>query len=296
MASPYRLQGKHIALTYPRCDADLNDLLTFLRNKQSGTRVPNQVIVSSETHEDGSLHRHAYIQYDGRINISNSRFYDFGTFHPNLQSCRNVEAWKRYVRKDGNFVDWESDIEEVDLVTIASRLSRREFLTYAVAHKLPSYAYHDAIAIANDEADLITFHEDPNDSFAYVFDENLSDFHFMTDKTNIIVGPTGCGKTLKALREMKKPLLMVSHIDQLKHLSHLHKSILFDDMNFSHLPLQAQIHMADRLYGRAIHRRYGTTVIPPDTQVTITCNETPFMYHPAIARRCNTLEIRDTIF
>lgn len=295
MAHPYRLQGKHLSLTYPRCDVSLEDLLTFLRNKQSGSRMVRSVIVSSETHEDGGLHRHAYVQYDGRVNLSNPRFFDFGEFHPNIQSCRNVEAWKNYVRKDGTFLEWESDIEEVDLVTIASRMSRREFLMYAVAHKIPSYAYHDAIALSNDESSLITFYDDPNDNFAYVFDKDMADYHFMTDKTNILVGPTGCGKTLKCLREMKKPLLMVSHIDQLKHLGLHHKSVLFDDMNFSHLPLQAQIHLCDRQYGRAIHRRYGTTVIPADTQITITCNETPLMYHPAIARRCNTLEIKDPI-
>ena len=196
MSAPYRLQGKHLSLTYPRCDAALEDLLSYLRNKQSGSRVVRQVIVSSETHEDGGLHRHAYIQFDGRVNLSNPRFFDFGQFHPNVQACRNVEAWKNYVRKDGTFMDWESDIEDVDLVTIASRMSRREFLTYAVAHRLPSFAYHDAIAQANSESDAITFLNDPNEDLHFAFDTHLGNYDLSTDLTNIIVGPTGCGKTL----------------------------------------------------------------------------------------------------
>nr|WPR18683.1 MAG: replication polyprotein [Chemarfal virus 13] len=293
MPAPYRLQGAHISLTYPRCDAPLDDLLTYLRNKSVGSRSPKHVIVCSETHEDGTFHRHAYVNYDGRINITNPRNFDFGSFHPNIQSCRNVEAWKNYVKKDGTFVEWQSDIEEVDIVTLAGRLSRREFMNYAVAHKLPFGYYQEAIAQANNESDLVTFNEDPNSNFAYAFEKPLHEYEFSTDKTNVIVGPTGCGKTLKCLREMKKPVLMVSHIDQLKLLGLHHKSILFDDMNFSHLPLQAQIHMVDRSYSRAIHRRYGTTVIPLGTQVAITCNELPFMYHPAIARRTHQLVIPD---
>lgn len=293
MSAPYRLQGKHLSLTYPRCDASLEDLLTYLRNKQSGSRVVRAVIVSSETHEDGGLHRHAYIQFDGRINVSNARFFDFGNFHPNVQACRNVEAWKNYVRKDGTFLEWESDIEDVDLVTIASRMSRREFLTYAVAHRLPSFAYHDAIAIANSEGDAITFERDPNEDLHFAFDTHLGNYNLSTDLTNVIVGPTGCGKTLYCLRNMTKPILMVSHVDQLKNLSSLHRSILFDDMAFHHLPIPAQIHLVDRQYPRAIHRRYGTTVIQPGTQVAITCNEVPLTYHPAIARRCNRVIIPD---
>lgn len=288
---PYRLQGKHIAITYPRCDASLDDLLTYCRNKSFGTRVPKHVIVCSETHEDGGLHRHAYIHYDGRINVTNPNAFDFGGFHPNIQTCRNVEAWKNYVKKDGTFVEWESDIEDVDLVTVASRMSRREFLNYSVQHKLPYGYYQEAINIANDVASQITINNDPNDNFSYVFNEDLACYQFEDDRTNVIVGPTGCGKTLYCLRNMKKPLLMVSHVDQLKHLAPMHQSILFDDMKFDHLPIQAQIHLADRQYPRAIHRRYGTTVIPIGTQVTITCNERPFAYHPAIARRCNTLFI-----
>lgn len=293
MSHPYRLQGKHLALTYPRCDVSLDDLLTYLRNKSVGSRNPKHVIVSSETHEDGGLHRHAYIQYDGRFNITNSRSFDMGTFHPNIQACRNVEAWKNYVKKDGTFVEWESDVEDVDIVTVASRMSRREFLQYAISHKLPFGYFQEAINQANDAAAQITYSDDPNDDFAYVFDQPLANYHLSDSLTNVIVGPTGCGKTLYCLRNMRKPLLMVSHVDQLKHLAPYHASVLLDDMKFDHLPVQAQIHLVDRQYPRAIHRRYGTTVIPTGTQVTITCNERPLIYHPAIARRCNQIVIDD---
>jgi len=132
--------------------------------------------------------------------------------------------------------------------------------------------------------------EDPNPDLNIVFPQSLSEFEFSQEKTNVIVGPTGCGKTVICLRRMKKPILFVTHVDQLRLFQpSTHRSILFDDMSFSHLPLQAQIHLVDRSLPRAIHRRYGTTLIPPGVQVTITCNERPVTWEPAINRRINYL-------
>lgn len=293
MASPYRIQGKHISLTYPRCDASLEDLLAFLRNKSFGSRTAKSIIVSSETHEDGGLHRHAYVEFTGRINNSNPRAFDFGLFHPNVQVCRTVEAWKRYVKKDGTFLEWVSDIEDLDLVSIAGRMSKREFLTYAMANRVPYGYYQEALAQANSEAEMITYTDDPDPTLNLPLPRDLDAFDFSDELTNVIVGPTGCGKTFKCLRHMKKPLLFVTHIDQLKYLGTHHRSILFDDMMFTHLPVQSQIHLVDRRKLNATHRRYGHTVIPVGTQVTITCNEIPLTYHPAIARRCHRLVMPD---
>nr|UOF78304.1 rep protein [Cressdnaviricota sp.] len=295
----FRLQGKHLALTYPRADFNIDDGLTFLRNLTTGSRSVKSVIVCSETHEDGSYHRHAYVRFSAKVNISNPRFFDFANFHPNVQACQNVAAWKNYVRMDGNFVEWEDDTDEDDnnIYQAAKRMAEEEYFEYCIKKRIP-YGYAERAWQKNSSpVDSITFNEDNNPyiELNLPLPRAIAEYSLSDNLTNVLVGPTGCGKTIYCFRNLKTPFLMISHIDDLRYFCpNRHKAILFDDMKFEHLPLQAQIHFVDRGLPRSIHRRYGTTLIPPGIQVAITCNEIPFMWHPAIARRCNRLLINES--
>lgn len=290
----FRIQAKHISLTYPRADFSLEDGLTFLRNRPSGSRQVIAVSICSETHADGSLHRHAYVRYSARVNISNPRFFDFAGCHPNVQATANVDAWLNYIREDGEFLEWTKDETSNGIYENAETMDERSFFGWALENRIPYGFAQRAWDTSRRIVSQITF-DDANNPF---LDLNLpptrkiANYHLSTDLTNVLVGPTGCGKTVYAFRNLLKPMLMVSHIDDLKHFDlATHKSVLFDDMKFDHLPVQAQIHLCDRGLPRSIHRRYGTTLIPAGIQVMITCNERPFQYHPAIVRRLNQLII-----
>lgn len=292
----FRVQAKHFSITYPQADFSLEDAITFLRNKFFVDCHPVHVIVCSETHEDGSLHRHAFVKYPRKINIRNPRFFDFGLFHPNVQATTNVNAWINYIKEDGNYLEWHSDEAALqdNLFERARSMSEETFYEQARRERVAfGYAQHAWNAVNND-AERLTFNDDPNPDLSFAFAEGLSSYRLSRNLTNVIVGPTGCGKTLYLCRNLDKPMLLVSHIDDLKHLNpRIHQSILFDDMKFDHMPVTAQIHLCDRCLPRSIHRRYGTTLIPASMQVAVTCNERPFTYHPAIVRRCNTLIIND---
>lgn len=294
MTATFRIQAKNFSLTYPQSDFSLEDGLTYLRNKTFVDATPIHVIICSETHADGTLHRHAYVKYARKINLRNQRFFDFGTSHPNIQATTNVNAWINYIKEDGDFLEWHSDAIAVqdNLFERARTLSEENYFEQARAERIPfGYVSHAWNHVNNDAATL-TIHEDPASDLNHVFGQELGTFNLSRNLTNVIIGPTGCGKTLFAIRNLLKPILLISHVDDLKHLDpSLHKSILFDDMKFDHMPTTAQIHLCDRCLPRSIHRRYGTTTIPVSMQVAVTCNSEPFEWHPAIARRCNKIII-----
>jgi len=294
VSSGFRVQATHLSITYPQASFDLNAGLEFLRGIVIGSKRVVEAIICSETHQDGTLHRHAYVKFNGRIDLRDPRKFDFEGRHPNILRTENVPAWKNYIREDGEFLEWSNNESISDnLFAWARDLPMEEYFEKARRANIPFGYTRFAYDSAQSELAHITFREDPNPFLNIPMGRELETFNFELNRTNVIVGPSGCGKTVISLRKMMKPLLFVSHIDQLKSFSQsIHRSILLDDMCFSHLPLQSQIHLVDRALPRSIHRRYGTTLIPAGIQITITCNEIPFTYHEAIARRCNRLTIQ----
>lgn len=103
-------------------------------------------------------------------------------------------------------------------------------------------------------------------------------------KSIVLEGPTGYGKTQFALAHFDHPLL-VSHMDDLARYNQDHDGIVFDDMDFKHLPRSTQIYLVDVDQPRSIHIRYKTAYIPAGVKKVFTCNEYPFESDPAIDRR-----------
>ena len=109
-------------------------------------------------------------------------------------------------------------------------------------------------------------------------------------KSAIILGKSGCGKTQFALAHFKRPL-MVRHIDDLKKFNSEYDGIVFDDMDFRHMPRTSQIHLVDWDNNSSIHCRYANAKIPKHTKKIFTCNIYPFDDDPAIARRVSVTEV-----
>nr|QKI28988.1 Rep [Forsythia suspensa CRESS virus] len=296
-ATGFRVNACNFSITWPQSNFDINDALRNLQSKTVGAARVVEVIISSEQHEDGNYHRHAFVRFNRRVDIRNSRFFDWEGRHANVQRTVNVPAWKNYIRKDGTFVDWvepnqDIDDEPDDLFELARNTGNEAFFNLCRKKGIPfAYASH-AWRYARSEQSLVTFETDPCPDLNLTLSQDLAEYTFDEgEKTNVIIGPSGCGKTVTAIRKMKKPLLLVRHMDTLQHFdAHLHKSILFDDMAFTHLHRTSQIHLVDRTLPSALHRRYGTALIPANTQVSITGNEPPLnLGDAAIARRCNVV-------
>lgn len=104
--------------------------------------------------------------------------------------------------------------------------------------------------------------------------------------TLLIIGEAGIGKTTWAKQMMPRPILFVSHMDDLRKFKpNFHKSILFDDVKINHMPETAQIHLVDTENPRSIHVRYGTVRIPARTPKVFTCNTFPVTHELAAIKR-----------
>ncbi|AAM12385.1 replication associated protein Rep [Sida yellow mosaic virus] len=113
MPSPraFRINSKNYFLTYPKCSLTKEEALSQL--KELNTPTSKKFIrVSRELHEDGSPHLHVLIQFEGKYNCKNNRFFDLVSpsrsthFHPNIQGAKSSSDVKKYVEKDGDFIDF----------------------------------------------------------------------------------------------------------------------------------------------------------------------------------------------
>lgn len=243
-------------------------------------------MVSREQHADGATHFHCWVQFPRKKDIRNQAFFDWQGTHPNIQATNNLRAWKTYICKDGDHTEDPQEREQgQDLFLKCIGMEKNEWINYCVSKRIP-YQYMDCIWKECHMDRECTITDDPPEEAVMVPALEQFTYQSLDRSPLVLVGYSGCGKTSWAMKNAPKPALFVSHMDQLKHFDpQYHKAIIFDDMDFKHLPRESQIHLLDQTAPRAIHRRYGVTTIPPGTKKIFTANAYPFVDDPAIIRR-----------
>ena len=89
---------------------------------------------------------------------------------------------------------------------------------------------------------------------------------------------------------------MIREIDKTKDYKNgeFYHGMIFDDMNFSKLERETQIHIVDRYFDSQVKCRYADADIPKGCPVIITTNLAPGqileMVDEAISRRCVAVE------
>lgn len=291
MAPGFRISAKNFSLTYPQCTISKENMFQYLQSMR-----PKYLLVSKELHEDGRPHLHAAISFDKRKNIKSPNFFDFEGFHANIQATKRPQEWIDYCKKDGVFLEEgtrpaaEAAIRRapIDLNSVESS----ELFNFCLNNRVP-YGYYCEEKKKRTIVDT-TIQEDSSEGRMswYLQCLQLPTSH----KSIILTGSTGIGKTTWAIKNSPKPSLLVSHLDQLKRFNPaIHMSIIFDDMDFKHVPITAQIHLTDSEQPRPIHIRYGIVTLPRNIVKIFTCNEYPFSMHEAVARRVKHINANETI-
>lgn len=101
---PFRIQGRHLFLTYPQCHLTNEAIYNHLIDLPVGNEKPTKIVVAKELHEDGHPHFHAYLCFDKRRDLRYQRHFDISGYHPNIQVCRSVKDVLKYVTKDGEYM------------------------------------------------------------------------------------------------------------------------------------------------------------------------------------------------
>lgn len=281
----FRINAKHFAITYSNTEAqnwvefNIENLCEHLISLGA-----EHVIVSKELHESGDTHFHALVSYKRRKDVRSATYFDFNNVHPNIQACRNINAWTTYIKKDGNFI--EQGTVKDDVFQLCRESSREDWVSHCLTNKI-SFQYMDHIWESTHIPDVNTISEFEKPEGAHLAFE-LEHFRFENFKSQVlcIVGPTGCGKTTWALLYAPKPALIVTHFDSLRQFRPgYHQSLIFDDMNFTHQPREAQIQLTDQHVPRTIHCRYKAVTLPSGVPKIFTANVQPFTEDPAINRR-----------
>lgn len=283
---PSFFNGKRFFLTYPQCPESKESLLEFLQGKAK----VRSFVIATESHKDNGKHLHACVEFS-EVQRRSVDWLDFKGKHPNKQDPRKWAACQQYTKKDGDYI--ESDTQQLEgsleeIVALAS--SETEWMQYCVDHKITfQYARWYWERFANNESSIVS------DEHEGIICESLKSLIFdeTSRKALVLKGPSGCGKTTWAKKNAPKPALFVSHLDQLKKfLPGYHKSVIFDDVSFSHIPRVAQIHLLDYDNTRAIHCRHSIATIPAGVHKIFTCNEWPVTRgDPAIERRMRCFQI-----
>lgn len=285
MKLTFRISAKRVFLTYAQCDELTKEEIYFTLAETYNIR---KFMLGEETHQDGGRHIHAFLEFINKIDSKNVNCFDINTgtkqFHPNI---KGVPRGKDHEERVLNYIQKE---DLCPLTNIANKLTWGEIKDQAVNAEeyLKMVEKHYPEKCANNWDRLKSYaeqrfcQEDPSTitEFAphegFELPKELKNIQPSKDKCTIIIGRAGSGKTTWAKQVAKKPCLFLSHMDGLRKLTKKHKSIIFDDMCFTHLPIQGQKHILDTENPREIHLRYRTAMIPAGMQKIFTNNKYPF--------------------
>lgn len=250
-------------------------------------------IVGDEVGEEGTRHFQGFAIFKKQQRISSLKKI-LPRAHWEVARGTNKQATD-YCKKDGKFVEI-GVLPKDNSYAVSGKRSRSEAENAVFTQALDSGSVMDGLAVIKQNlprdyclhgeaiernlkrAKVEVFQKPyPIEAFC------LAPLDFGNGKAVLLYGDTGTGKTCFALAHFQNPLV-VSHIDGLKRLSVDNDAIVFDDMSFTHWPIESIIHLLDWELTREIHVRWGTVTIPRHTIKVFTHNTSNPFYHEAEKR------------
>jgi len=225
----FRLNGKHLFLTYPQCTWSPQHADTAIRQVLSNVEWS---IWGSEKHADGSPHLHAFISLSKRCNLVSPTCLDLvgtepGNCHGDYRVARDPKAVLNYVTKDGQIFCNGTTLDDAKLLFATAAGKKRTAtdillaamkegktllqaaeenpgtLTHAVLHQDKILRWHTSSLLASMEPPLRFVSAAPPFLGGGIWDSviatwmmnNMTGTRTFGKKQLWIAGPTMVGKT-----------------------------------------------------------------------------------------------------
>jgi len=310
MPAAFRFAAKKVLLTYSDvCEQITKEAVLFdIEDRYPVLRHA----LGEEIHPStGGRHIHALFEFSRRIDSVDVSLFDIAdeihTHHPNIKPVKYGQAnWDRafeYVSKEDptpttNCTPKLTYSEMFDQATDAEDFMRLVLNNYPRDYAL-NFTKLDTMAKTHWKRycnnTVTTTNELSQQRIPFELTTLNLQSVFNDKKALIIVGPPGIGKTTWAIHKAPKPVLFVRHLDSLSKLQSHHQSIIFDDLDFKHLPFSTQKFLVDIEQLSEIHVRYKVATIPAGMPRIFTSNEFPFqkegVHGAAIARRIHSIRL-----
>lgn len=303
----FRFSAVRAFLTYSDvCDCLTKEALYFTIDE----RYPiKSYCIGEELHPStGGRHFHAVFEFNRKVNSVDVTLFDVpcehAQVHPNIQTIKKGQAhFDRCIeyctKEDPNpYTNIQPKPTWGELVESAT--DSDDFMRLVRAHYPRDFCLNHCRLEAMAKKVFPTFGINTianfSPDYSITMPPELALSVPLPGRSTVVIGRPGCGKTTWAKMYCPKPALFVRHLDSLSELKPYHQSIIFDDLDFRHLPPPTQKFLVDVTDVAEIHIRYRVARIPPGITRIITANEYPFIsegvHAEAVRRRIECIFIQ----
>jgi len=212
----FRMQCKNFFLTFPQCPTTKEVAQERIKEKWPECRS----LVCQEEHKDGNNHLHILLQFDKKLFVSRSDYFDFiGGQHGKYEPARNIRKSVEYITKKGDYVSNGINVEAIlskknpksdDVARdIMNGVSLREIRAkepgFYMMNKRKLEEFETEILIENAKKDKKTWVEfseeklngmsSTNKQIAMWLNKNMFKERVFKQKQLYIYGPKNMGKT-----------------------------------------------------------------------------------------------------
>lgn len=239
-----------------------------------GQAIEEYYIVREEHKEEkGCLyHLHAWFKYSSKPNIINERYFDLDGYHPNIGKYKKSWIFNYLKKFDKNPL---TNIPDGPAELALAGKVHEAIDSFRMMYPKEFIINYDKI-IQN----LHSMSAPQRDDKVYPLSGSTISNWDYKELSLLVIGKTGTGKTEWAksyvVHHLKLKYFRVTHMDDLKAFNNEH-IIIWDDMEFQHMPITSQIHIAEVKNRRSLHCRHRIARVPPGTGNIFLANGDPFV-------------------
>ena len=246
----FRFAAKRVFLTYSDvCPSFTKETVFYDINERYPLKY---YFIAEERHSSGGRHIHCVFEFRYKVDSRDASFLDINDgcceHHPNIQPIKKGQAhWDRcveYSMKEDPLPFANIELKPTWGEMFDKAMDAEHYLRLVKQHYPRDYAlnYSRLVTMARENFPIHSVNTvvDFSVDWEISLPPELICFEPQPMKSIVVVGPAGCGKTTWAKLVAPKPSLFVRHLDSLTDLKPTHKSIIFDDLEFGHLPHATQ--------------------------------------------------------